>query len=64
LELGLVNVVARNIEVVADDFIDSLKAVDLSDLSVRRRLLLESPTVSYEEALGVHLAACDRALRN
>jgi isomerase DpgB len=64
LELGLVNAVARNIEMVADDFIDSLKAVDLSDLSVRRRLLLESPTVSYEEALGVHLAACDRALRN
>lgn len=28
-----------------------------------RRLLLDSATVSFEEALGAHLAACDRALR-
>ncbi len=30
---------------------------------IRRLLLLETTTTSYEEALGIHLAACDRALR-
>ncbi|MEW1864615.1 enoyl-CoA-hydratase DpgB [Streptomyces sp. NPDC088194] len=31
--------------------------------ALRRRLLLDAGTVSFEEALGSHLAACDRALR-
>lgn len=34
-----------------------------SELAIRRRLLLEATTNSFEEALGTHLAACDRALR-
>ena len=32
-------------------------------LAIRRRLLFEAPTHTFEEALGVHLAACHRALR-
>jgi isomerase DpgB len=34
------------------------------DMPVRRRLLQDSLSTSFEDALGVHLAACDRALRN
>lgn len=34
-----------------------------SELAVRRRLMFEAATTSFEEALGVHLAACDRMLR-
>jgi isomerase DpgB len=34
-----------------------------SELAIRRRLLLESTSTSFEEALGAHLAACDRTLR-
>lgn len=34
-----------------------------TELAIRRQLLLDAPTTSFEEALGVHLAACDRALR-
>ncbi|WP_371789876.1 enoyl-CoA hydratase/isomerase family protein [Streptomyces sp. NBC_01471] len=34
-----------------------------SEAALRRRLLLDAGTVSFEEALGTHLAACDRALR-
>ncbi|SRR5712691_1151058 len=34
-----------------------------AELAIRRQLLTEAPTVSFEDALGVHLAACDRALR-
>jgi isomerase DpgB len=33
------------------------------ELSIRRRLLLEAVSTSFEDALGAHLAACDRALR-
>jgi len=38
-------------------------AVDGRELSIRRRLLLEAASTSFEDALGAHLAACDRALR-
>jgi isomerase DpgB len=34
-----------------------------AELAIRRQLLLDSSTVSFEDALGRHLAACDRALR-
>jgi isomerase DpgB len=33
------------------------------DFPVRRRLMQDSFSSSFEEALGAHLAACDRALR-
>jgi isomerase DpgB len=33
------------------------------ELAVRRQLMLDAPTVSFEDALGLHLAACDRELR-
>ncbi|MEV4567547.1 enoyl-CoA-hydratase DpgB [Nonomuraea sp. NPDC049419] len=33
------------------------------ELAIRRQLLFEAPTVGFEEALGVHLSACERALR-
>ena len=33
------------------------------DVAIRRRLMLDAAVTGYEEALGAHLAACDRALR-
>ncbi|MFC0527568.1 enoyl-CoA-hydratase DpgB [Phytohabitans kaempferiae] len=38
-------------------------AVSGTELAVRRQLMFDAPTVSFEDALGAHLAACDRALR-
>lgn len=38
-------------------------AAEGTELAVRRQLMLEASTTSFEDALGVHLAACDRALR-
>jgi isomerase DpgB len=35
----------------------------MSELAVRRRLLLEAPSATFEDALGAHLAACDRLMR-
>lgn len=34
-----------------------------AEMAVRRQLLLEATSASYEESLGAHLAACDRELR-
>ena len=39
------------------------RRADGKELSIRRRLLLEASSTSFEDALGAHLAACDRALR-
>jgi isomerase DpgB len=33
------------------------------ELSVRRQLLNEATSSAYEDAIGAHLAACDRELR-
>jgi len=33
------------------------------EVAIRRQLLLDAAQHSFEEALGAHLAACDRALR-
>jgi isomerase DpgB len=58
------------VDEVTDDVEGSLTAaVELtapftgSELAIRRQLLLDARTVPFEEALGAHLAACDRALR-
>jgi isomerase DpgB len=34
-----------------------------AEVAIRRQLMLEALSVSFEDALGRHLAACDRALR-
>ncbi|MFD1535403.1 enoyl-CoA-hydratase DpgB [Nonomuraea guangzhouensis] len=34
-----------------------------SELAIRRQLMLNATMTSFEDALGVHLAACDRTLR-
>lgn len=36
---------------------------EVADLRVVRQLIGEAPSTSYDEALGAHLAACDRFLR-
>jgi isomerase DpgB len=35
-----------------------------AELAIRRQLMLEAMTTTFEDALGTHLAACDRALRS
>lgn len=58
------------IDEVKDDLTGALaSAADMAEsfsgaeLAIRRQLMFEAATVSFEDALGVHLAACDRALR-
>jgi len=58
------------VDEVADDLDAALGAVaelagsfSGAELAIRRRLMLDANTTSFEDALGAHLAACDRALR-
>ncbi|MFE3031358.1 enoyl-CoA-hydratase DpgB [Streptomyces canus] len=39
------------------------EAIPGPELAIRRQLMQDAPGVSFEEALGAHLAACERALR-
>jgi isomerase DpgB len=49
---------------VTDDPSAALAAVTaVEGTAIRRQLLLDAATTSFEEALGRHLAACDRVLR-
>jgi len=45
------------------DEVTALPAAAGAGLAVRRQLMLDAATTSFEEALGRHLAACDRVLR-
>ncbi|ODA70320.1 enoyl-CoA-hydratase DpgB [Streptomyces sp. AVP053U2] len=58
------------VDEVTDDVADALArttartgGVRGSELAIRRQLILDAATTGFEEALGVHLAACDRTLR-
>jgi isomerase DpgB len=42
---------------------DLLGGADGREVAIRRQLMFEAATTSFEEALGSRLAACDRALR-
>lgn len=63
LDLGLVDEVADDVDAAVRAAAVWLGREPAAEVAVRRRLLLEAPAVAYEEALGAHLAACDRELR-
>jgi isomerase DpgB len=59
---GLVDVVGDDPGLV-EAALTRLSGFDGAEFAVRRRLILDAPTMSYEDAVGAHLAACDRTLR-
>jgi isomerase DpgB len=61
--LGLIDSVVDNLPAAVSGFMKSLDGSAMSELAVRRRLLLEAPSATFEDALGAHLAACDRLMR-
>ncbi len=42
---------------------ERLASVSGSELAIRRQLIFDASSIAFEDALGAHLAACDRALR-
>lgn len=63
VELGLLDEVGEDAEALARAALEVLGGGRGKELAIRRRLLLDATSTSYEDALGSHLAACDRALR-
>jgi isomerase DpgB len=61
--LGLVDDVVDDPDTALTELLSRYGGDGGSELAVRRQLLLDAATTPFEEALGSHLAACDRALR-
>jgi isomerase DpgB len=60
---GLVDEVVEDPDVALVALERSVAGLDGQELAIRRQLLRDASRRSFEEALGPHLAACDRALR-
>lgn len=60
---GLIDVVVDEPDDVLAEIASASGAVAGKELAIRRQLMLDAAEHSFEEALGSHLAACDRALR-
>ncbi|GLW34676.1 hypothetical protein Areg01_76130 [Actinoplanes regularis] len=63
LASGLLDLVVDDPESTRADLAEVAVAAAGKELAIRRQLLLDAGQNSFEEALGAHLAACDRALR-
>jgi isomerase DpgB len=63
LRMGLIDVVENQSAGAIDTQIHGMNHPSGEDLAIRRQLLTEALSTPYEEAIGTHLAACDRELR-
>jgi isomerase DpgB len=62
LHIGLIDEISDDINRV-NLIIPELSPLSNKEFAIRRQLMLEAVTTTFEEALGSHLAACDRELR-
>ncbi|MGC4788312.1 enoyl-CoA-hydratase DpgB [Micromonospora sp. DT178] len=62
-DLGLIDQVSADLDEAVHTAMVLTGQVSDREMAVRRQLLLEASSAGYDEALGVHLAACDRELR-
>jgi isomerase DpgB len=62
-QIGLVDEVVDDVTATVAARIAELSEMAGTELAIRRRLLLEATSTSFDDALGAHLAACDRTLR-
>lgn len=63
VELGVLDELTDDVDRAVDASVTLARGVAGTELAIRRRLLLDATTTSFEDALGTHLAACDRTLR-
>lgn len=61
--MGVVDDVAGDAALALEKAIEVAGAGPGAELAIRRQLMLEAVNTTFEDALGAHLAACDRALR-
>lgn len=63
IAVQLIDEVAEDIAAAIVTATARLETAVGADVAVRRQLMLDATTTTFEEALGRHLAACDRLLR-
>ncbi|MEV3872967.1 enoyl-CoA-hydratase DpgB [Streptomyces sp. NPDC049906] len=63
LDLGLLDEVTDDPDTVLTDLTRLAARLTGKEFAIRRQLLFDAATTAFEDALGSHLAACDRALR-
>lgn len=63
LELCLIDQVSADTDEAVHTASVLMGRISDRELAVRRQLLLEAQTLEFDDALGAHLAACDRELR-
>jgi isomerase DpgB len=62
--MGIIDDVADNAVLALEKAVEvAAGAARGAELAIRRQLMLEAMTTTFEDALGVHLAACDRVVR-
>ncbi len=59
----LIDEAADNVEATLAAALERARPFSGPELAIRRQLLADARSVGFDEALGVHLAACDRVLR-
>lgn len=62
-DIGLIDRISDDIEAALHEVTVMFGRISGGELAIRRQLLAEATTTEFDEALGVHLAACDRELR-
>jgi isomerase DpgB len=62
--IGVVDEVADDMTASLGQALAAAAAVRGPEVAITRQLVMEAPATTFEDALGTHLAACDRALRH
>ncbi len=62
--MGILDAVVEESGTVLPDLAAQASSVSGKELAIRRQLVLDADQSSFEDALGPHLATCDRALRH
>jgi isomerase DpgB len=63
VQLGLVDEVTDDLDKALQAVTELVNPLSGPELAIRRQLMFDAETSSFEDALGRHLAACDRVLR-
>jgi isomerase DpgB len=62
-EWGLLDEIVEDTVSRCREVLGTFSGMSGKEVSIRRQLLFDASATSFEDALGSHLAACDRALR-
>lgn len=63
LQSGMIDRIAANPQTLSEDIIHGLNPHAFNDIRVRRKLILEAGSASYDETIGLSLSASDRIMR-